>query len=589
MVDLARLWLTECRKSHLFCRPPDPSFNPTRLLFIKDEHTAKLVQTSASDMNLPYVAFSHCWGKTSTRSFKLTRHNMDDMTRNIYIVTLPTSYREAIYISFALGLVHIWIDSLCIVQDDDDDWDREAAAMKDVFENCVLNLSATAAAETSQTSIGHRTPVNFQHAQVNTTWTGLEPRIYNLSTNWEYLRSQEMGASPLHSRAWVYQEAQLCRRRIDLCRSQIWWTCQQTIASETHPEGVPWYRKKRAEYLELSRRNSISRRYFNSCLSPSQPISQLSLLVEDEHGKGFQDKHYTRWWEHVKSYTKCDLSFGKDKLVAFAGIAQRYAQEHGLGLDDYLAGMWWEDLPGGLCFINGGGPRRNTAPPTEYRAPSWSWASCEDFACPPLPSHTVSRSFCRVHSATVILKDPRYQLSEVIGGVLHLGGYLIEYSPFNQESNPPPLYMSREDVSHPFYGTYNADINSVTHDYFSRPSFTPKVVSYLEHSPGQIDRRKEGYIGATQRRTVHFTEWNELLQHLRLFMLPIMIDDDNVGYRDIGCGNYLEWRTVRGLILCQTLDDYSSGTRIYQRVSTFSCEVIPAMLLDVPRQDVWII
>lgn len=58
---------------------------------------------------------------------------------------LPSTFQDAITVTRRLGIAYIWIDSLCIVQDDAQDWEREAAKMALIFESAYLTIAATAA------------------------------------------------------------------------------------------------------------------------------------------------------------------------------------------------------------------------------------------------------------------------------------------------------------------------------------------------------------------------------------------------------------------------------------------------------------
>ena len=42
-----------------------------------------------------------------------------------------------------MGSCYIWIDSLCIVQDDQKDWEVESARMATIFEGSELTIAAT--------------------------------------------------------------------------------------------------------------------------------------------------------------------------------------------------------------------------------------------------------------------------------------------------------------------------------------------------------------------------------------------------------------------------------------------------------------
>lgn len=58
---------------------------------------------------------------------------------------LPTTFRDAIQVTKGLGIRYLWIDSLCIIQDDDVDWKEESSKMASIYQNSFLTICATAA------------------------------------------------------------------------------------------------------------------------------------------------------------------------------------------------------------------------------------------------------------------------------------------------------------------------------------------------------------------------------------------------------------------------------------------------------------
>jgi len=95
-----------------------------------------------------YLTLSYCWG--GDVKSKLTRKTYDAMKGGIDVQRLPPNFRDAIRLTRALGYQYIWIDSLCIIQDDQDDWAQESVLIIKVYAHARCTLSATA----SRTSHG---------------------------------------------------------------------------------------------------------------------------------------------------------------------------------------------------------------------------------------------------------------------------------------------------------------------------------------------------------------------------------------------------------------------------------------------------
>jgi len=121
---------------------------PTRLIYVADEHNdPQLCITRDSGLDnsaVKYAALTHCWG--SIEEFvTTTRDNLEQMLHRIPLSMLTKTFKDAITITRRLGLQYLWIDSLCILQGDQDDWIRESATMANVYSGCTVNIVAAGA------------------------------------------------------------------------------------------------------------------------------------------------------------------------------------------------------------------------------------------------------------------------------------------------------------------------------------------------------------------------------------------------------------------------------------------------------------
>lgn len=80
----------------------------------------------------------------------LTRANLQSFFTEIPHQPLPKTIQEAIDATRVLGLDYIWIDALCIIQQDKDDWLIEAGRMRSVYGGSYINLAASAAEDAHQ-------------------------------------------------------------------------------------------------------------------------------------------------------------------------------------------------------------------------------------------------------------------------------------------------------------------------------------------------------------------------------------------------------------------------------------------------------
>ena len=88
----------------------------------------------------PYIALSHCWGKNPI--VRTTTSTLAQRKQGIEISLLPPTFRDAIIIARRLDVRYLWIDSLCIIQDDELDWQTESAKMSTIYQHALLTISA---------------------------------------------------------------------------------------------------------------------------------------------------------------------------------------------------------------------------------------------------------------------------------------------------------------------------------------------------------------------------------------------------------------------------------------------------------------
>jgi hypothetical protein len=95
---------------------------PTRLVDVNAlDSSGKTVLRLVTSLpaNTRYVTLSHCWGLIPIT--KLTHANFENFLHEIDFNSLTKSFQDAIYITRALDCRYLWIDTLCIIQDSEQD------------------------------------------------------------------------------------------------------------------------------------------------------------------------------------------------------------------------------------------------------------------------------------------------------------------------------------------------------------------------------------------------------------------------------------------------------------------------------------
>jgi hypothetical protein len=271
------------------------------------------------------------------------------------VSTLPKTYRDAIRVSAQLGVKYLWIDSLCILQDSQTDWFAEASRMRHVYGDSYLTISALSGADDHAGLFYSRdtsviapavVPLRLSHGQTVSLYRSRTENLRRLEI-WN-----EDGVTT--QRAWCLQERLLSPRTLHFGRRQIFWECRERCASDLRPESI-----------------------YSTPIVPEDSGLWKHLIGAPtfDTAKAGPRRLLDSWYATVAIYSKCDLSYASDKLVAIAGLTDDMKQALD-ALDPvrpctYVLGLWQEDLAMGLCWRKRYASHRTS----EYRLPSWTWAS----------------------------------------------------------------------------------------------------------------------------------------------------------------------------------------------------------------------
>jgi hypothetical protein len=311
-MEFMRECVRECGAGHPACLVPFDGFIPTRLLYVGGgAECLRVCETHAWKNPTAWVALSHCWG--GSKPLSLTRETYDAFTAHIDFHQLPETFKNAIAVTQTLNLPYLWIDSLCIIQGDKDDWAKEASRMAPVYSRAFVVVTTASSEKPEVPILGPREddwlPKRFQFTLVpgvsvpiiarkrHMLAAPLEQGLYEppFSPSWAELKR----LGPLYDRGWCFQEAHLATRNLQFTPGAIVFECKTHRRSE---DQLPPY--------------------------PSTLGAAKQSPAE-------------QWRMIVKAFTTRDLTYGSDKLPAIAGAATIMPQA---GSSQYLAGMWSDSL-----------------------------------------------------------------------------------------------------------------------------------------------------------------------------------------------------------------------------------------------------
>ncbi|KAL7934928.1 heterokaryon incompatibility domain-containing protein [Trichoderma chlorosporum] len=341
--------LKTCIKDHPLCRQnsveqeSSEKWYPTRLIDVgaiaSDRSHVRLIETEHTAPQGPYVTLSHCWGNAAA-IFKLEKANKASLLNEL--PPLAKTFEEAIKTTKELGARYIWIDCICIVQDDKSDWEKEAGLMADVYRNTMCNISATASSDSAEGLFYNReelfTGISLSYPEKN-------KQLLLIREELEVAGDIEFAA--ITKRGWVLQERLLSPRIVHFTNRQLAWECNELIASESFPDGLP----------------------------PFWTYYYVPKRIKANHQEVFSTEELMEAWEDIlERYTHAKLTFRSDLLPALSGIA-KYLQD--LSGATYLTGIWKTQ---DKCVVNLAWQCASNlfSRPSDYRAPSWSWASTDN-------------------------------------------------------------------------------------------------------------------------------------------------------------------------------------------------------------------
>ncbi|KAF6837189.1 heterokaryon incompatibility protein [Colletotrichum plurivorum] len=137
-VTQIRSWMAACDENHSFCSHQKSGPLPTRVLDVSNLARLRLCDVDGDDCR--YAALSYCWG--GGNQVKTTKSSLKAAYSAINLSSLPLAIQDAVKVTQRIGLAHLWVDALCIVQDCPPDMEREIGKMAYVYRNAAVTIMA---------------------------------------------------------------------------------------------------------------------------------------------------------------------------------------------------------------------------------------------------------------------------------------------------------------------------------------------------------------------------------------------------------------------------------------------------------------
>jgi len=584
--NLIERWMDECTQNHVRCNATIPErWFPSRVLDvgIPDEDCVRLVHRNDIFSGQPYATLSHCWGSSDMP--RAHRSNLQQLMTGIDSSYFTKTFLEAIRITRKLGLRYLWIDALCIIQDDQSDWINEASLMSLVYRYCFINIAATGSKNATGGCFWDRNPRAVLPTESNICWIGckVDATKRYLIVCKPNVWAQKLTREPLNQRAWVLQERVLSPRVLHFGRRQLFWECRQFVACETYHQGLPnsvrghtsidikrlqlgdetrddrWPAK---HISQIPPGSSPSRRLLNAIRATFAPvcIQQVTMHAAMKSASVFQD-----WDAIVELYTASEMTVESDKLPAVAGLASSMSVvEPGEPGDGYLAGLWQSSLPAYFLWKTTKNELSHTLPtrPGQMIAPTWSWASIRGKISLASCQHNYnSNDYLTVLQEAVVNNQYGYRFHRVYDGYVKLLG---------------PLASVRWTVNHTPYSSLELKTGKITQIFPQQlGSYVPVSVTADSSSGSEIffDTAVDGPPSLERPGCIDVISEDQVLT-----LLPIVGVKKRIAH---------ESETVIGLVLIPA----KHGTGEYERVGIFYTMRLQVrrILANMPQRSVTVI
>ncbi|KAI8951222.1 heterokaryon incompatibility protein-domain-containing protein [Xylaria longipes] len=329
-------WHRECREKHADCQKTLSQFEtidaedaplPSRCVetvWVPEQegssssasaqstgHWAHYLRETSGEIS-KYIALSHRWDQHSEKAKTLRENYISRVTPGGDSSLnnengLSPLFREVCIFAAKLGVYLVWIDSICIIQDDSADWNKEAANMANYYQRAWLTMAITSPSDShgglhaypKAKDIPRVTRLPYRDRNGNEHGWFYTQCVSRRALDGEYVA--RVSESELLQRGWVLQEWLLSRRILSLGATTIFLQCESGMPRSPHGETL---KPRDSTSADLKRANFKTEMSLNDA-SQTKILSIWKRVVEDYSGK---------------QLTCCE----QDRLLALSGVAREF-------------------------------------------------------------------------------------------------------------------------------------------------------------------------------------------------------------------------------------------------------------------------
>ena len=345
-INLLRQWINCCQLLHQDDCISSALPMSLQRIYLVDIECSCLVLSS---VECRYVALSYVWGNAitinTTRENLAYMMNLGSIMADDNTLAIPKSICDALRLCPQLGVRYLWVDSLCIVQDDEDTKKLYLSSMASIYAHAYFTIVA---AEGMDANFGLRGTGRGAYVR------NVETDIVRFQDNRQMVIYQHGAWHPENScwvsRGWTFQES-LFSKRILVFNGLVSWFCRKATWEEyiQYPTERLSYKSKKLE--------SIKQNHFTA-KRPSWP-------------------DIDKWADYVSEFNKRRLTYDEDVVDAFLGTTSIFNSNFSGGILWGIPEMFFDH-----CIM--WGPRAmirrrmaHSSSSLENSLPSWSWVGWE--------------------------------------------------------------------------------------------------------------------------------------------------------------------------------------------------------------------
>jgi Heterokaryon incompatibility protein (HET) len=371
---LFQRWMAICDRTHgERCHVSLKNGEVAGLRFVDVEQ--KCIVEASEIGPAKYLALSYVWGKASM--LRLTTANIRSLTCQGALdgENVPLTISDAMLLTKRLAKRYLWVDSLCILQDDETDVAQFIPRMNTIYSQALLTIVAAAGDDANSGLPGLHPGGREKQVSLDAQGVSLLRALHAEPNDFDHYLSY----TTWNSRGWTMQERALSRRALIFTSQQVYWEC----------EANSWCEEANWEITDLPK---LHRAVPESNL----PLSNLTSLVEERI-----DELKSPYRESVMQYTQRQFSFESDVLDAFEGILSAMHTATG---DTFFWALPESIFSSAICWYDPSVSRRTALYPlrsdpiscTHIPFPSWSWLGWLGIKLfPPLNAHSMEIVFYR--------------------------------------------------------------------------------------------------------------------------------------------------------------------------------------------------